>query len=99
MVGQTSKETQVTEIGTHERTVLGDTICYKLFWDEREGQVGYWISICRGEEQAEGFLGEDFLSVAVLFTEIVRGEVLPYSLAEIVEDYRGGEKFYGEKSL
>ena len=99
MIGQKSMENQVTEIGNHERSVLGDKICYKLFLDKCGEHAGYRVSIRRGEEQADSYLGEDFLSVAVLFAEIVRGEVLPYSLEEIAEDYRKSEKFYREKCL
>lgn len=98
MIGQKSRDRAV-EIGNCERFVLGEKICYKLFLDPRGELVGYRISICRGEESATCYLGEDFLGVAVLFAEIVRGEVLPYSLEEIAEDYRNGEKIYREKSL
>lgn len=91
-------ENQTTEIGSHERVVLGSTICYKLFLDQKTARVGYRIRICREDEQAECFFGEDFLSVAVLFAELVRGEVLPYSLEEIAEDFLSSQKIYREKS-
>lgn len=98
MIQRKTMENQVTEIGSHERFVLGSKICYKLFLDKQGDCVGYRIRICREEEQAESFFGEDFLSVAVLFAELVRGEVLPYSLEEIAEDFLLSEKIYREKS-
>ena len=86
------------EIGTCERYVLGEKTTYRLLLDKTDEQIGYRIEIVRGEESAQCFLGEDFLSVAVLFAEIVRGEVFPYSLEEISEDFRKCQKIYRDKN-
>lgn len=99
MIQQKRTENQTVEIGSHDRYVLGSKISYKLFLDKNADRVGYRVGIFRGEEQAQSFLGEDFLSVAVVFAEIVRGEVLPYSLEEIAEDFRKNEKIYRDKSV
>lgn len=97
MTKETSKRNG-EQIGGHERFVLGQRTDYTLFLNREGTRVGYRIGIARGEESANEYVGEDFLGVAVLFAEIVRGEVLPYSLAEITEDFRNGEKIYRDKN-
>lgn len=86
------------EIGSHERFVLGKRTEYKLFRGVCNDRVGYLIGISRDGESEKTFVGEDFLGVAVLFAQIVRGEVLPYTLAEIAEDFRKEEKIYSDKN-
>ena len=69
MIQRKTMENQVTEIGSHERFVLGSKICYKLFLDKQGDCVGYRIRICREEEQAESFFGEDFLLSEKIYRE------------------------------
>lgn len=99
MINRDSTEKKNVEIGHCERYVLGEPVIYSLFMSRDGERNGYRIGICRGEETAMDFVGEDFLSVVVLFTEIVRGEVFPYSLEEIIRDFRGHEKIYRDKSV
>ena len=79
-----------TEIGNCERMILGQRVSYKLYLENKSNKARYAIAIRRGEEYVNNDFGEDFLSVAILFTEIVNGEVLPYSLEEISEDFQNG---------
>ena len=83
--------TQIEEkVGIHERFVLGKRTEYSLFMGRDGDRIGYLIGIARDGESEKVFVGEDFLGAAVLFAEIVRGEVFPYSLVEIVEDFQKG---------
>lgn len=91
-------EKQIFELGNHERFVLGTRVCYRMLCDRDSEREGYRIEISRGEETESCYLGEDFLSIVVLFAELIRGEVLPYSLPEIAEDFLSGEKIYQDKS-
>ena len=86
------------EIGGHERFVFGKRIQYKLFRCVYGDRAGYLIGVTWDGEAEKVFVGEDFLGVAVLFAEIVRGDVLPYTLAEIVEDFQKEEKIYRDKN-
>ena len=86
------------EIGRHERFVLNKRTEYKLFRGVYGDRVGYLIGIARDGEAEKVFVGEDFLGVAVLFAEIVRGAVLPYTLEEIAEDFQKEEKIYRDKN-
>ena len=86
------------EIGAHERFVLGKRTRYMLFMGRDGDCVGYLIGIKREGESVEAFVGEDFLSAVVLFEKIVHGDVLPYSLPEIAEDFQKGEQIYQDKN-
>ena len=98
MMHRNTRKGLTEEIGTCERYVLGEKTTYRLLLDKMDEQIGYRIEIARGKDSAQSLLGEDFLSVAVLFAEIVRGEVFPYSLEEIAEDFRKNAKIYRDKN-
>ena len=98
MIQNKRSENRIFEVGKHEIDILGAKVEYRLFCEYKDRFQGYEVEIKRGDEMETCYLGEDFLSVAVLYAELVKGEVLPYSLPEIVEDFLADKKIYREKS-
>ena len=93
-----SKSSQRTLLGAYQRSVMGERIEYRLEMDQETGRARFHIIVLRGEEWADADMGDDILSVLDLFSKIVEGGVFPYTLPEVVEDYRKNEEIYGEKS-
>ena len=98
MIQYKRSENRIFEVGKHENEILGTRVEYRLFCESGDRCQGYQVEIKRGDEAEICYLGEDFLSVVVLYAELVKGEVLPYSLPEIVEDFLTDKKIYREKS-
>lgn len=82
-------------LGAYQRTVLGEMIEYTLYAERSEARVGFRIVICRGKEKAEADFGEDVFRVVDFFSKIVQGNVLPYTLHELVEDFSKNEEICG----
>ncbi len=80
-------EGKMTEIGRSEKMLLGEMVVYSLLVRNHEGQKQYAAAIAKGAERESCFLGNDLFSAVAFFRKIVEGEVFPYSLSEIVEDY------------
>ncbi len=82
-----SSEIKMTEIGRIEKTLLGESVIYSFFVRDGEGNRQYAISIAGGGERESCFLGVDLFPAIAFFQKIVEGEVFPYSLSELVEDF------------
>lgn len=59
---------------------------YALFCNGGDG-VRFWISVRDEKEETVGEVSCSFAEAAALFERIVRGEVVPYVLGEILEDF------------
>lgn len=64
---------------------LGKEREYALFCNSVDG-TRFWISI-KEDDEAVGEVSCSFAEAAGLFDRIVRGEVAPYILGEILEDF------------
>ena len=93
-----STETKLTEIGKIEKTLLGEPITYSFFIREGEGKRQYAVSVAGGGERESCFLGTDLFPAITFFQKIVEGDVFPYTLSELVEDFWQESKKIEEES-
>ena len=87
----------MTEIGRASRETLSGSVEYRLYRRGAESQ-SFWMSIQSGESLEEGFLEGSLSEVAWLFEKTVSGEVPPYILSEILEDYSKERLLYSAKN-
>ena len=76
----------MTEVGYAFRETSAGRIEYRLFRQNSESE-SFWLGIKRGDSCEGGFLTGSLSEVALLFEKTVCGEVPPYILSEILEDY------------
>lgn len=86
------------EIGRYEKTLLGDLVVYSLLLKENNGTRQYAISISRGAQRESCLLNGDLLASVAFFEKLVNGDVFPYSLCELVEDFWGTSEICGGES-
>ena len=78
---------QTIEIGRYEKSLLGEIVAYSLFVKENNGARRYAVSISRGIQRESCFLSDDLFASVAFFEKLVTGDVFPYSLSELVEDF------------
>ena len=91
-------EGQLVEVGHYEKALPGGIVVYSLLTRAERGKRQYAISVSRGAERESCILGFDLFSAVSFFKKIVEGEVFPYSLSELVEDFWQEMKKYDEES-
>lgn len=85
------------EIGRASReTSLGKTE-YSLFRKDAESE-SFWIRVKNEAVTESGFLTGNLSEVALLFEKIVSGEIPPYILSEVLEDYSKERILYSIKN-
>lgn len=93
---ETESICRMTEIGRASReTSLGKTE-YRLFRKDAES-ASFWISVKSGDCCEGGFLVGNLSEVSLLFEKVVCGEIPPYILAEVLEDYSQERALYSIK--
>lgn len=85
-------EESMLEIGRYEKQLLGRLVIYSLFVKEKDGERTYGICISCGEERESCILNGDLFLCVDLLRRIVNGDVFPYSLYELVEDFWAEQK-------
>ena len=87
----------MTEIGRASRETLSGSVEYRLYRKDVESE-SFWISIQCGQSLEEGFLEGCLSEVALLFEKTVSGEIPPYILSEVLEDYSRERLLYSSKN-
>jgi hypothetical protein len=76
----------MTEIGRASRETHAGRTEYRLYRKDVESE-SFWMSIQSQDSHEGGFLIGSLSEVSLLFEKTVSGEVPPYILSEILEDY------------
>ncbi len=87
----------MTEIGRASRETSFGKTEYRLFRKDAESE-SFWIRVTSGDSCEGGFLAGSLSEVALLFEKTVSGEVPPYILSEILEDYSKEKTFCSTKN-
>jgi len=72
-----------------QREILGFSTEYSLWVEFDCSQPHYRIRVERGAESSSCDVGEGLINAVHFFEAVVNGEVFPYSLTEIAEDFFG----------
>ncbi len=87
----------MTEIGRASRETSSGSVEYRLYRKGTESE-SFWMSIQSADSAEEGFLEGSLSEVALLFEKTVSGEVPPYILSEVLEDYSKERLLYSSKN-
>ena len=75
------------EIGHYEKQLLGRSVIYQLFMEEKNGVKTYGVRLSCDKEAESFRLNQDLFSCVSFLKKLVDGNVFPYSLCELVEDF------------
>lgn len=84
--GEIESSCNMMEIGRDYRETPSEKLVYSLFREDAESDR-YLICVKSKESCERGFLRGNLSQVSLLFEKITEGEVPPYILSEILEDY------------
>ena len=76
-----------TVLARCQKEILGSPTEYLLCLDRDDGSCRYSIQVMRQREKCSCAFGDDIINAVKIFEAIVQGEIFPYSLAEIAEDF------------
>ena len=93
---ETESICRMTEIGRASRETSLGKIAYRLWRKDAESE-NFWISVQSEDCCEDGFLEGNLSEVSMLFEKIVSGEIPPYILSEVLEDYRQERGLYSIK--
>lgn len=82
----TNKKKELYSLRSCKKACFDRERAYELFCESTDGER-FFVSIREGEDEAVGEVACSFADAAALFDRIVRGEVAPYVLGEILEDF------------
>ena len=77
------------EIGRCEKEILGEMVVYSLFMKRENHIKTYGIRISRGADNESCYLNGDLFRCVSFLERLINGEVFPYSLHELAEDFLG----------
>ncbi len=80
-------EAKITVLAEERKMIAAHTAIYR-FYACRISDVLYVAEVIYGGERSAAYLGEDPAFCEEVFTALVRGEVTPCTLRDIVEDIR-----------
>ena len=83
---QTVNDKALHRLRSCKMACLGRERIYELLCEGTDGER-FFISVREGEEEEVAQVTCPFSRVAILFDRIVRGEVAPFILLEILEDF------------
>ena len=78
---------QKIELATYSRDILGKTIRYSLLEAFENGEKQYYIAVESIEDFCSCGVGSDLIDAVYLLDAIIKGQIFPYSLPEIVDDF------------
>ena len=85
-------EVATIEITRVEKTIADKLVIYSLFMEGRNGERGFGIRVsCDGENESV-VLDCDLFPCVAFFQRLIDGEVFPYSLYELTEDFLAEQK-------
>ncbi len=76
-----------TVLARCQKEILGSPTEYLLCLDREDDCCRYHIQVTRQGEKCSCDFGDDIINTVKIFEAIVQGEIFPYSLAEIAEDF------------
>ena len=87
-----SQTETVVEVGRYEKQIQGRTVAYSLLKKNDGDGVRYGVCIFDQKERESCYLSGDLFASVAFLEMLVKGDVFPYSLGELVEDFWNMQK-------
>ena len=92
MKTEISQAETTVEVGCYEKQIQGRKVTYSLLKKSDDNGARYGVCIFDQKERESCYLSGDLFSSVSFLEMLVRGDVFPYSLHELVEDFWSTQK-------